>query len=672
VLRHLIHRGTPTGFPGSLQPDPPRRLRLSLLSFAVFGLFLALFARLWYLQVLAGDRYGDLAEGNRIRQVVVDAPRGRILDRRGRVLVGNRAAWAVTVKLDQMRSARQRNQVLNRLAGVLHAPRRQLDERLRDYTGSPLRGVPVAEDVPATTIFYLAEHAREFPGVAPEVLALRDYPHGTLAAHLLGYVAEISQQELADPRFAGHRAGDLVGKAGVELTYDRWLRGTDGSEDLEVNAAGQVVRTLAVRDPIPGMDLQLSIDLDLQQTVERSLAAGMAAARTLPDSQRGGTYPAPAGAAVVLDPGSGSVLALASLPQYDPRKFVGGISKRDYAAYATDPAKPLLDRAVQSVYPPGSTWKPMTAMTGLRTGVINPSTTFDCPGTFSFGTTVKHDWTPSGHGVVDLTNSLRESCDVYYYNLGAIYARAERGQELDHKPPSEAMQQTARAFGFGRAPQLDLPFAAAGTVPDRAWRKRFWQQHKRAFCAAKDPVDQDLCREGWRWQGGDDLNIAIGQGDLQVSPLQLASAYGALANGGTVYSPHVARTVVNPATRRPLLTVLPKVASAVPIPASAFGAVDQALATVPQSGTAASAFAGFPLDRVPVAGKTGTADLPPQAPFAWFASFAPVGDPKYAVVVMVEQGGHGGESAAPVARAIYEQLFGLPVTAIGTGADRSG
>jgi penicillin-binding protein 2 len=655
-----------------LHPDPPRRLRLSLLSFAVFGLFLALFGRLWYLQVLAGDRYGDLAEGNRIRQVVVDAPRGRILDRHGRLLVGNRAAWAVTVKLDQAGTARQRDRVLDRLGGVLHLPRRTLDERLRDYTGSPLRGVPVAQDVPATTIFYLAEHARDFPGVAPEVLALRDYPHGTLAAHLLGYVAEISEQELADRRFSGHHAGDLVGKAGVELTYDRFLRGTDGVEDLEVNAAGRVVRTLATKEPVPGMDLRLSIDLDVQQTAERSLADGMAAARTLPDSQRGGTYPAPAGAAVVLDPGDGSLLALASLPEYDPRKFVGGISKRDYAAYIADPAKPLLDRAVQSVYPPGSTWKPITAMSGLRTGAINPSSTFSCPGAFTFGSYVKHDWKPSGHGTVDLTQSLRLSCDVYYYNVGAAYARAERTQELDHQPVTEAMQATARAFGFGRAPRLDLPFAADGTVPDRAWRRRWWEQHKQAYCAAKDPVDQDLCREGWHWQGGDDLNIAIGQGDLQVSPLQLASAYAALANGGTVYAPHVAQALVDPATRRVARTIAPKVTSAVAVPPSAFAAVDQALATVPQSGTAVSAFSGFPLDRVPVAGKTGTADLPPQAPFAWFASFAPVGAPKYAVVVMVEQGGHGGESAAPVARAIYERLFGLPVTPIGTGADRSG
>ncbi len=648
----------------------PRRLRLSLFSFLVLVLFCALFARLWYLQVLAADRYGQLAEGNRIRQVVVDAPRGRILDRQGRVLVDNRAAWAVTVKLAQMGT--RRAAVLDRLARVLGMPRKAIDQRLHDYAGSPLRAVPVAEDVPFPQLFYLTEHAAQFPGVAPEVLALRSYPNGTVAAHILGYVGEISSQELAQPRWRGYRPGVLVGKAGVELTYDRWLRGVDGLQDIEVNAAGQPVKTVGGRDPVPGNDLRLSIDLDLQKTVEKALADGMAAARTLPDKERGGTYAAPAATAVVLDPNDGSLRALASLPQYDPRKFVEGISRSDYAAYAKDPTNPLLDRAVQSVYPPGSTWKPFTAMAGLRTGAITPTSTFFCPGHFQFGNSDKKDWTPKGHGTVNLTDSLRESCDVYYYNVGAAFFGAEHAAEVAKRPIPEELQATARSFGFGRSPALDLPYGADGTVPDRAWRKRFWLANKDQYCAGGSALFQELCRYGFQWQGGDDLNMAIGQGDVQVSPLQLALAYGALANGGTVYAPHVGQAVVRPASGRTVHPVTPQVASVVRMPAGAFAAVDAALATVPAAGTAAAAFNGFPLDRVPVAGKTGTADIPPKAPFAWFASFAPAGSPKDVVVVMVEQGGHGGESAAPVARVIYEKLFGLPITPVGTGADRSG
>jgi penicillin-binding protein 2 len=640
-----------------------------VLSVIVAVLILALSSRLWYLQVLAGDRYGDLAEGNRVRQVVIEAPRGRILDRDGKVLVRNRAAWAVTVKPSELGDRRA---VLGRLARLLGTTRAKLEARLADYTGSPLRGIPVAEDVPMEQLFYLTEHAERFPGVAPEVLALREYPFGTTAAHVLGYVGEISPEELNQKRFRGYRAGDIIGKAGVELTYDKWLRGRNGVQDLEVNAAGEVVRSLGGRPPVPGKDLRLAVDLEVQRTAERALAEGMRAARALPDRERGGTYPAPAAAAVVLKPDDGSLLALASLPQYDPRRFVGGISRRDFARYANDPGNPLLHRAVQSVYPPGSTWKPFTALAGLRSGVITPSTTYNCPGSFTLGNYTKRDWTPRGHGTVALSDSLRLSCDVYYYNLGAQFGAEERAQEDRGEKVDEQMQATARGFGFGRQPDLDLPYGAEGTVPTREWRKRFWERNKKEYCAGSSAVYRDLCREGWRWQGGDNLNIAIGQGDLQVSPLQLALGYAAVANGGTVYRPHVGEAVLDPVSGRAVRTVTPRVEGVARVPGGALAAVAQALATVPTGGTATSAFAGFPLDRFPVAGKTGTADLPPKAPFAWFASFAPVSNPQYTVVVMVEQGGHGGESAAPVARAIYQKLFGLPVAPVAAGADRSG
>jgi penicillin-binding protein 2 len=650
-------------------PSSPFRARLSVLSVIVAVLFVALSSRLWYLQVLAGDRYGDLAEGNRVRQVVIEAPRGRILDRDGKVLVRNRAAWAVTVKPSELGDRRV---VLGRLARVLGTTTARLEARLADYTGSPLRGVPVAEDVPMEQLFYLTEHAERFPGVAPEVLALREYPFATAASHVLGYVGEISPEELRQKRFRGYRAGDIVGKAGVELTYDKSLRGRNGVQDLEVNAAGEVVRALGGRPPVPGKDLRLAVDLEVQRTAERALADGMRAARALPDRERGGTYPAPAAAAVVLDPDDGAVLALASLPQYDPRRFVGGISRRDFARYSEDPGKPLLHRAVQSVYPPGSTWKPFTALAGLRSGVITPSSAYNCPGSFTIGNYTKRDWTPRGHGTVALSDSLRLSCDVYYYNLGAQFGAGERAQEDRGEKVDEKMQATARGFGFGRQPDLDLPYGADGTVPTREWRKRFWERNRRLYCAGSSALYRELCRDGWRWQGGDNLNVAIGQGDLQVSPLQLALGYAAVANGGTVYRPHVGKAVLDPVSGRAVRTVSPRVEGVARVPGGALAAVGQALATVPTGGTATSAFAGFPLDRFPVAGKTGTADLPPKAPFAWFASFAPVGNPQYVVVVMVEEGGHGGESAAPVARAIYQQLFGLPVDPVAAGADRSG
>ena len=457
-------------------PSSPLRPRLTVLALLVAVLFVALSSRLWYLQVLAGERYGDLAEGNRVRQVVVEAPRGRILDAHGRVVVRNRAAWAVTVKPSELGD--HRREILGRLARLLGTTRAKLEARIADYSGSPLRGIPVAEDVPTRQLFYLTEHADHFPGVAPEVLALREYPSGAAAAHVLGYVGEISPDELKQRRFRGYAAGDIVGKAGVELTYDKWLRGRDGVQDLEVNAAGEVVRALGGRPPTPGRDLQLTLDLNLQVSVERSLADGMRAARRLPDSQRGGTYPAPAATAVVLDPDDGALLALASLPGYDPRRFVGGISRRDFARYANHPGKPLLHRAVQSAYPPGSTWKPFTALAGLKAGTITPTSSYNCPGSFTIGSYTKRDWTPRGHGAVALTDSLRLSCDVYYYNVGAQLGVAERAQEERGEKVDEKMQATARSFGFGRQPDIDLPYGAEGTVPSREWRKRCWEQNK--------------------------------------------------------------------------------------------------------------------------------------------------------------------------------------------------
>jgi penicillin-binding protein 2 len=650
----------------------PFRPRITLLSLVVGALLLALVSRLWFLQVLAADRYGHLAEGNRVRQVVVEAPRGRILDRNGKVLVQNRAAWAITVKLTELGNPAQRNQVLGRLSSLLGLSRAKIDERLKDYNGSPLRGVPVAEDVPVDKLFYLAEHSDDFPGVAPEVVALRQYPYGTLGAHLVGYVGEISPDELSSGYFSGVEQGDTVGKAGVEMTYDHGLRGQDGVEDFEVNAAGRVVRSLGGRAPVPGMDLQLSIDVNIQKQAEQSLKDGMQLARGLTDKSRGGRYPAPAATAVVLDPNDGSLLALASLPEYDPRKFVGGISQKDFAVYSDDKTYPLLNRAVQSAYPPGSTWKAVTALSALRTEVITPQTTFHCPGSYKFGTSTFHDWTPSGHGTVDLTKSLEQSCDVFYYNVGANFARSEASAEAKGKKAAEDMQATARSLGFGSQPAVDLPYSTPGTVPTREWRKRFWEANKAVYCKGTSGLYKELCRTGWQWQGGEDLNIAIGQGALLVSPLQLAVGYGAIANGGTVYQPHVGRSLLSPATGKPVRTIKPKVTQVAPISAGDFAAVAHGLSTVTSGGTAAGAFSGFPLDRFPVAGKTGTADLPPKAPFAWFASFAPVQQPKYVVVAMVEQGGHGGESAAPVARALYDNLFGLPIQPIVAGHDLSG
>jgi len=272
----------------------------------------------------------------------------------------------------------------------------------------------------------------------------------------------------------------------------RQHRGRDGVQRIEVNAAGSVIKTLQTVEPRPGADLRLTIDLGLQRAAEQALNEGMRAARTVYDTERRRNYAAPAGAAVVLDPRDGSLLALASLPQYDPRRFAGGISSKEFVAYANDPAKPLLNRAVQSTYPPGSTWKPITALAALRSGLITPSSTFLDPGYYNFGGRRFRGAAASGLGVVDLRESLVKSSDVYYYNVGAAFAAQERAQEQRGAKASEQIQATGRAFGFGRAPAIDLPFAAAGVVPDRAWRKRYWKDNRDLYCAGKSALHQYL------------------------------------------------------------------------------------------------------------------------------------------------------------------------------------
>src|SRR6266545_7982900 len=302
--------------------------RLRLLSAVVLVLLAALLSRLWFLQVLASDRYARLAVGNSVRQVVIPAPRGLILDRAGRVLVGNRSAWAVIVDVGEMGD--RKGQILDRLARLVHEPRSRIDQRLAGYNGSPYQGVPVAEDVPWDVLFYLAEHPGAFPGVATQVVAVRDYPHGVAAAHVLGYSGEVSAAQLTQPAYRGVRPGDLVGQAGVEQTYDRWLRGRDGVRQLEVTATGEVVGVLGETPPIPGDNLQLTIDLDLQRQLDTTLARQIGTLQQRADPKTGRTYPAPSGAAVVLDPRDGSVLAMSSYPTYDPSVWVGGISQANY------------------------------------------------------------------------------------------------------------------------------------------------------------------------------------------------------------------------------------------------------------------------------------------------------------------------------------------------------
>ncbi|HET9442455.1 MAG TPA: penicillin-binding protein 2 [Acidimicrobiales bacterium] len=617
------------------------RLRLAVLGIMVVSLFSALFARLWYLQVLDSETFVAAATSNQIRYVYTDAPRGRILDRHGRVLVDNRRSQAITVNRNLLDKLDDPDEVKGRLAALLNLTREDLDKRIADVRYTQYKPIPVAEDVPEEVYAYVREHQSDFPGVEATILSTRSYPNGPLGAHVLGYVGEINDRELDERKQAGYRLGDSIGKSGAELVYEDMLRGEAGVTTLQVNASGEVVsEPLAATAPEPGDDVTLTLDLDIQRLAEESLQRGLEAARNAVDREARKHFIAPAGAVVVTDPGDGAVLAMASYPTFNPADFVNGI-KRDVFAVLTDPANhyPLNNRAITGQYAPGSTFKLITAVAALERGMIAGNSSLTDEGSFRvpncrgercvFRNAGSRAW-----GRVDLRRAMTVSSDVYFYNIGARFW-TERSQF------GNGIQDVARAFGLGERSGLPLVSDKAGVIPDPERKKRLNAEKPTVF------------PEG-RWFTGDNINMSIGQGDVLVTPIQLANAYATFANGGTLFKPRLGaheppetiRTVaLNPAMRGPVQEGLR-------------GAV------VSEEGTATGAFLGFPFDLLSVAGKTGTAQVRGKQDTAVFAAYAPVESPRYAISVFMEEAGFGGSTAAPVARRVLEGIVRPPAETV--------
>jgi penicillin-binding protein 2 len=626
------------------------RLRLSVLGVIVVSLFAVLLARLWYLQVLAAPEFVRVAETNRIRFVSEEAPRGRILDRHGRVLVDNRVVNVVTVSralLDDAdeKAEQDREAVLRRLSALLDTPVRDLQRRLADKRFSPYRPIPIAEDVDKSILVYIQEHQDDFPGVEAVRVAQRQYPHGTLLAHVLGYVGVATDRELAEQEGEGYRLGDSIGKAGVEKVYESTLRGEAGITKLQVDARGTVLGVLDERAPQQGDDLRLTIDFEVQRLAEESLQLGLEAARGAVDRETGKHFVAPAGAIVVMDPRDGSLLAIASNPTYEPSLFINGISRQDFAVLQ-DPANhaPLNNRAIQGLYAPGSTFKLVTALAGLQEGLVNPRTTITDTGVFRIpecqGRCTFRNAGGRQYGRVNLHRALTVSSDVYFYSLGNSFW--ERRNEFGET----AIQDVGELLGLGQRTGVPLPFENAGRVPDPELRRQLHEEKPTAF------------PEG-RWFAGDNVNLAIGQGELVTTPLQLANMYAGVANGGTLYEPRVADAVVDregEVVRRFGDTITRRLE----LPGDFRGALMGGLAGAVQeeSGTAAAAFAGFPMDVMSVAGKTGTAQVRGKHDTAIFVAAAPVDAPEYVVAVVMEESGFGGSIAAPVARRILDGIAG--------------
>lgn len=652
-------------------------LRLTFLTLLVVSLFVLMFARLWFLQVMAGERYAGLAEGNAVRTVNIEAPRGKILDRRGEAIVRNRYANVISVQPAEM--GERQDEILADLADLLATDVATIEERIERSRVSPLRPKPVAVDVPGDIRDYIHENsATRYPGVYAETLPLREYPHGSLAAHVVGYLGEIGPAELAQPEFEGYRPGDLIGWAGVERTYESMLRGREGVRRFEVNARNRVLRTLEDQLPTPGADLVLTLDLQAQQLVEEALVRGLQVARTVDDQGegpgRGGKFKAPAAAAVVLDPRNGDIVALASHPAFEPEAFVGGVS-HEYWDYLQDPesAFPLLNRTIQSSYPPGSVFKIVSAAAALEDGYMSTGSMLPCPGRWEFGGNVFRNWKRTDSGRMDLSQALVDSCDTVFYEIARrMWLEEQDEAELTGEVPRERLTEQAQAWGYGRRLGIDLPGERTGVVPGRGWKRAYWERNRDNYCTQARHSEAgsyahalyaELCEIGFRWRGGDAVNMSIGQGDLQTTPLQVAVSYAAIANGGIIYRPHIASEIHHRDGR--VETIPAEEIGRLPVRKEFLDYIHNGLVGVTrEGGTAGSVFGTFP---VPVAGKTGTAEDKPRQPIAWFAAYAPAYDPRYVVVVMVEQGGSGSQTAAPIVRRILEGLLGLEQQEIRAG-----
>lgn len=634
------------------QPAERSRLRLALLGTLIMSLFTILVLRLWFLQVLEHETYQAAAEVNELRIVPLPPSRGEIVDRHGAVLARNRPAKVVSVRLDEIQEG---DETLANLGELLDISPDELQARLSNRRVLPYQPIPIQEDVEEDLLVFIEENRDDFPGVVIETLPIRVYPNGSVASHVLGYVGEITADQLELDQFSDYRLGTIIGRSGLEFAYEPELRGQEGLVKLRVDSSGRVLpplEGLGRREPVPGSTLVTSIDLRLQQVTEDSLAQGIERARGIFNREFGREYLAPAGAAVLMDPRNGEILAMASFPTYDPGAFVGGISQEEFDVLLNDEAKPLLNRVIQAELPVGSTFKVVTSAAALQEGIATRGGTYPCPTQYRYADQTFRNWRSVDSGNISIPQALVESCNTVFYDFGAEFWRRYRAGE------GELLQEYARDFGFGSRTSVDLGtiFERPGVVPDSEWLVDMNSRLPDAF-----PYDT--------WLPGYTINLSIGQGDFKATPLQLAGAYGAIANGGELATPHVGLRVMD--GERIVREISPEPRGKLDVSAANLATIKRGLVEVVTRGTGRSSFAGFPIEEIPVAAKTGTAELqtiPPSLPYAWFAAYAPADDPRFVVVVLLEEAGHGSETAGPIVKRIMEAAFDLPLSPLVTGA----
>ena len=662
-------------------PAQKSRLRLIVIQALVFSLFATLFVRLYYLQVVSGEKYQGQAAAQSVRDIVVQPQRGLIVDAMGRPLVANRMSWVVSVDpsmLADLEAAQQRK-LLHRVADALAVRPPSITKRLEEWNGSPYQPVPVAEDVRQKRALRILEQPEDYPGVIVEQQTVRAYPRpfGINAAHVLGYLSPITEEEYYKARNDGDRSvngASWVGRSGVEKEYDAWLRGIPGYRSVGVDSMGRVLDDEGELKSQPGDTLVTSIDAKVQSVVEQQLAQMIATARATVDPVSGRPYVADSGAAVVMEADTGRIVAMASQPTYNPALWVGGITQKQLAnLYSAKAGTPLLGRATQGQFAPGSTWKPfMTA--GALTNGYGFDTRLNCSSSFRVGNRDFKNYESGAYGLIGFDKALEVSCNTFFYRVGYDFWQ-RFGSDVDDVDARDPLVEEAQEFGFGSETGIDLPGEASGRIADRKWKRAYYKSQKDYYCRiAHRPQDaktsdfvykfaEEFCIEGYAYRAGDAVNFAIGQGDTIVTPLQLARGYAAIANGGTLYEPRIGKAIVAPdgtVVRR----IAPKAAGRVDVPDHVIGYIDEALKGVTRQGTMAWKMGGFPLDEVPIRSKTGSAEVYGKQSTSWVASYSD----DYVVVMMISQGGTGSGTSGPGVRKIWEALYGVQGEQVVPGA----
>ncbi|MEU2755616.1 penicillin-binding protein 2 [Streptomyces albidoflavus] len=652
---------------------PRVQIRLIVIQVLVVSLLLTLGGRLWYLQIRQGDEYAAKASGNHVQQVVKPAVRGAILDARGVPIADNETRLVVSAsRTELMKMEDDGKAVLARLAGVLGMTAEEVAEKVRlcdaetpqpCWNGSPYQPIPITDEATAKQALQIRERTEEFPGITAEPTAVRRYPAPgkSQTSQVLGYLSPVTDEEIkkAENTDSPYLRSDQVGRSGLERTYDKELRGKAGVTRYEVDNLGRVIGE-AESDPAEaGANVVTSIDSRVQAVTEYELNEAMKAARKEMDRNTNRLYEADAGAAVVMENKTGRVVAMASLPDYDPNSWVGGISGKDYAKFTSKKSNyPLLNRAIQGQAAPGSIFKVISSTAAVNAG-YDFNGNYPCPSSYSIGGQVFKNFESQGYGSINLGRALEVSCDTVFYHLAHEQWKKDGGN--NPKKPKDWFYKTAHQFGLGKETGIDLPNEVTGRVPDRQWKKDYWEANKDGWCKTgkkggeyAEQIAYENCLEGMRMRAGDSVNYSIGQGDTLVTPIQMATIYAAIANGGTLYDPTVGKAVIS-ADGKKTTEIEPKAHGKLPMNQKTRKQIEQALAGVATTGSAAWRFGGWPQDKIPMHAKTGTAEVYGKQTTSWFASYTP----DYTIVMTISQGGTGSGASGPAVRKIYEAMYGL-------------